>query len=64
MKEKDLGKFEELTLSFYYGTDPDGYDALHELSERFDPYSDKGVVITRIIKGEELGMDDGDGELQ
>jgi len=51
-------------LSFYYGTDPDGYDALHELSRRFDPYSDKGVVITRIIKGEEFGMDDGDGELQ
>jgi len=64
MEEKDLGKFEELTLSFYYGTDPDGYDALHELSQRFGPYSEKGTVITRIIKGEELGMDDENGELQ
>lgn len=67
MEEKDLGKFEELTLSFYYGTDLDGYDALRELSQRFDPYSEKGTVITRIIKEEELGLeldDDENVELQ
>lgn len=57
-EEEDLVKFEELVLSFYYDTDPDGYDALHELSQRFDPHSEKGAIITRIIQEEKLGLDD------
>ena len=48
--EKDLRNFEELALNFYYDTEPDGFDALYELSERYGPDSDKGKIAREIIR--------------
>jgi len=49
VKETDLSKFEHLVLNFFYDTAPDGFDALQELRQRFDPCSDKRRVINKII---------------
>ena len=57
MHEEDLVKFEELAKEFYYDTDPDGYDALHALSQHFDPNSEKGMIVAAIIKEEGQGLD-------
>ena len=42
--EQNLQNFEKLALQFYYDTDPDGFDALYELSEKYRPDSDKGIL--------------------
>jgi hypothetical protein len=49
-EETDLGEFERLALNFSYDTEPDGFDALHELRQRFEPGSAKGKVIKRILQ--------------
>jgi len=38
--EQNLKNFEQLALQFYYDTDPDGFDALYELSEKYGPDSE------------------------
>jgi hypothetical protein len=35
--EQNFKNFEQLALQFYYDTDPDGFDALYELSEKYGP---------------------------
>jgi len=47
-KENDLGNFEELVRDFYLYTEPDGYDALYELEQKYGPGSDKGNIIRKI----------------
>jgi hypothetical protein len=37
-----------LALQFYYDTDPDGFDALYELSEKYGSDSDKGKNLNQI----------------
>ena len=48
--EKDLRLFEEMALNFFYDTEPDGFDALYELCERYGPDSDKGKIVREIIQ--------------
>jgi hypothetical protein len=48
--EKDLQNFEELASDFYYHTEPDGFDALYELAEKYGPDSDKGKIVRKIIQ--------------
>ena len=38
-KEHDLGRFSELVMSFYFDTDPDGFDAFYELEQVCSPGS-------------------------
>ncbi|MFC1856550.1 hypothetical protein ACFL9U_00805 [Thermodesulfobacteriota bacterium] len=52
-QEKDLRNFKELALNFYYDTEPDGFDALYELGEKYGPDSDKGKIVRRIIQKQE-----------
>ncbi|MBF0371594.1 MAG: hypothetical protein HQL52_19330 [Magnetococcales bacterium] len=47
-EEADLDKFGEIALLFHSETDPDGYDALHELGTWFDSRSPKKKVIDEI----------------
>jgi len=51
--EKDLRNFEKLALNFYDDTEPDGFDALSELSERYGPDTDKGKIVRRLIREQE-----------
>ena len=51
--EQNLKNFEQLALQFYYDTDPDGFDALYELNEKYGPDSDKGKIVRKIIKDQE-----------
>jgi len=55
--EKDLRNFEELALNFYYDTEPDGFDALYELGEKYGPDSDKGKIVRGIIRKQESEPD-------
>ena len=48
--EQNLKNFEQLALQFYYDTDPDGFDALYELSEKYGPDSDKGKIVREILR--------------
>jgi len=48
--EPNLKNFEQLALQFYYDTDPDGFDALYELSEKYGPESDKGKNVREILR--------------
>ena len=48
--ELNLKNFEQLALQFYYDTDPDGFDALYELSEKYRPDSDKGQIVREILR--------------
>ena len=48
--EQNLKNFEQLALQFYYDTDPDGFDALYELSEKYGPDSDKGKIVREILQ--------------
>ncbi len=48
--EKDPRLFEELVLDFYYNTEPDGFDALYELCEKYGPDSEKGMIVREIIQ--------------
>ncbi len=55
--EQNLKNFEQLALQFYYDTDPDGFDALYELSEKYGPDSDKGKIVREILRRQESGPD-------
>jgi hypothetical protein len=47
-EEHDMGNFEELVMSFYDDTVPDGFDALYELEQHMAPGSDKAKIVQRI----------------
>jgi hypothetical protein len=49
-RENDLDRLSELVMSFYLDTEPDGFDALHELEQVCSPGSDKWKVIQSIRK--------------
>lgn len=51
-EEQDISNFEELVLSFYYDTEPDGFDALYELEQHIAPGSDKAKIVQKIRHGE------------
>jgi hypothetical protein len=55
--EQNLKNFEQLALQFYYDTDPDGFDALYELSEKYGPDSDKGRIVREILRRQESEPD-------
>jgi hypothetical protein len=55
--EQNLQNFEKLALQFYYDTDPDGFDALYELSEKYRPDSDKGKIVQEILRRQESEPD-------
>jgi hypothetical protein len=48
--EKDYKNFEELASGFYYHTEPDGFDALYELAQKYGPDSDKGKIVGKIMR--------------
>jgi hypothetical protein len=52
-----MKNFEQLALQFYYDTDPDGFDALYELSEKYGPGSDKGKIVREILRRQESEPD-------
>ena len=54
-KEHDLGRFGEFVMSLYFDTDPDGFDAFHELGQVCSPGSPKWEVVQSIR--EELEAD-------
>jgi hypothetical protein len=51
--EQNFKNFEQLALQFYYDTDPDGFDALYELSEKYGQDSDKGKIVREILRRQE-----------
>ena len=51
-EEHDMSNFEELVLSFYYDTVPDGFDALYELEQHIAPGSDKAKTVQKIRQGQ------------
>jgi hypothetical protein len=55
--EQKLKNFKQLALQFYYDTDPDGFDALYELSEKYGPDSDKGKIVRKILQRQESEPD-------
>jgi len=55
--EQNLKNFEQLALQFYYDTDPDGFDALYELNEKYGPDSDKGKIVQEILRRQESEPD-------
>ena len=50
MLDAFLTDFEQLALQFYHDTDPDGFDALYELSEKYGPDSDKGKIVRKVLQ--------------
>ena len=48
--EQNLKNFEQLALEFYYDTDPDGFNALYELSEKYGSDSNKGKIVREILR--------------
>lgn len=53
-EEHDMSNFEELVLSFYYDTEPDGFDALYELEQHIAPGSEKARIVQKIRQEQEL----------
>ena len=53
-EEHDMGNFEDLALTFYYGTVPDGFDALYELEQHIATGSDKAKIVQKIRQGQKL----------
>ena len=47
-EEHDMSNFQQLVLSFYYDTEPDGFDALYELEQHIAPGSDKAKIVQKI----------------
>jgi len=45
-----MGNFEELVESFYFDTQPDGYDAIYELEQRNPPGSEKWGVVQKVLE--------------
>lgn len=52
-EEHDMSNFKELVLSFYYDTEPDGFDALYELLQHFASGSKKARIIQKIRQEQE-----------
>jgi hypothetical protein len=52
--EHDMHKFEELVLSFYNDTVPDGFDAFYELEQHIAPGSDKAKIVQKIRQEQAL----------
>jgi hypothetical protein len=50
LEEQDSNRFGDIAKLFYFETEPDGYDALHELLIMFDQSSDKGKILQEISK--------------
>ena len=50
MSRNPIIRFEELALDFYTNTEPDGFDALYELCEKYGPDSEKGMIVREIIE--------------
>ena len=53
-EEHDMSNFEQLVLSFYYDTVPDGFDALYELEQHIATGSDKAKIVQKIRQGQKL----------
>ena len=53
-EEHDMSNFEELVLSFYYDTVPDGFDAFYELEQHIAPGSDKAIIVQKVRKEQAL----------
>jgi hypothetical protein len=49
-RENDPERFSQLVMSFYLETDPDGFDAFHELEQACSPGSEKWEVIQAVRK--------------
>jgi hypothetical protein len=49
-REHDLDKFSQLVMSFYLETEPDGFDALHELEQVSSRSSEKWHAIQSVRK--------------
>jgi len=49
-EEQDIDRFKEIAEDFYYAAEPDGYDALQELEQRFPSDSAKGEVVRKLIQ--------------
>ena len=49
-RENDPERFSQLVMSFYLETEPDGFDALHELEQVCSPGSEKWEVIQIVRK--------------
>ena len=49
-EEQDIDRFKEIAEDFYYAAEPDGYDALQELKQRFSSDSAKGEVVRTLIQ--------------
>ena len=64
MLDAFLTDFEQLALQFYYDTDPDSFDALYELSEKYVPDSDKGKIVREILRKQESEPDSIDFQKQ
>jgi len=59
-RENDLDKFSQMAMSFYLDTEPDGFDAFHELEQVYRPGSGKWDVIQsvrKILESESLPED-------
>jgi hypothetical protein len=52
--EQDMDSFQDLVMSFYYDTEPDGLDVFYELEQQFSPDSVKGKIIWKIRQEQEL----------
>lgn len=50
VEEQDSSRFGDLVKLFYFETEPDGYDALHELLTMFDQQSEKGKILNEISR--------------
>ncbi|MFH1761886.1 MAG: hypothetical protein ABIA63_12375, partial [bacterium] len=48
--EKNIQNFEQLALNFFYDTEPDDFDALYELSKKYEAVSNKGKIVKKIIQ--------------
>jgi len=49
-RETDLDKFSQMVTSFYLDTEPDGFDAFHELEQAFSRGSEKWHAIQSVRK--------------
>ena len=49
-EEQDIKKFEQIVLNFYYDTEADGFEALHELQKKYGIDSEKDKIVQKIIQ--------------
>jgi len=47
-KETDPDRFSQMVMSFYLDTEPDGFDAFHELEQVYRPGSSKWMLIQSV----------------